>query len=857
MPLVPVALLLCAGITAGRYAPVPLGVWVVLGLTLLMAGLISLTVWRLPGLARAVLGACVLAGGACLGMLAYHYVPDDHVVAFMPGRSAPLATLTGEVVTAPQIEQEPESSFRAYPQPPRVLFLLKADSINTNQGPTPCQGLVRVRVADPAMPLEAQPDSASQDDDEPSAASESAQAGRETSVDDLVWTLRPGQRVRIPGRLSRPSAPANPGQYDWRTSARRDGLLADLNSPAPAAVEILSPPPSGLQRILWHIRVQANQHLQADSGYTNRLLLHALVLGQRDRALNDLNDAMTRAGVVHFLSISGQNLTVLLGFLYLLLRLLQVPQRPAAVLVMMLLGMFLLVAETESPLLRASIMAAIVAIGLIAGRRASTANLLSAAAIVLLVVEPMELFRPGFQLSFGIVAGLLILYHPVRSLLFGRWLSRRGLMVFRQDRGARRWLWHTGLEWTSRAVSASVAAYLASLPLVAYHFGLLTPLAAVFTLLLAPLVSVTLVVGYLQLVLAWPVPKLAGMLASPLGLLTDWLSKLSEWMGGLPLICVDLYPVPVWAAGLVGVAILAAGYRRHLRLSRAWATVMVLAAATFVTAMTQLPAGETGKAELSVLDVGSGQCAVLRCPSGRTVILDAGTQGGFDPYERALQPFLRQMRWPMPSAAFVSHPHVDHYNALPGLLAQHNLSQTFVNDTFETADPREAGPARLVREFAAAGTRVRVLTRGQTVQLDDQTRVTVLWPPPASQGYQLADPNDTSLVLRVDCAGLRLLLPGDIGELAQRRLLELSQDELRAEVLILPHHGRYDLSLPELLAAVDPKIVIRSSVARRGSAAEKIPALTVHRRFLSTNSDGCITVSLDPGNLQAVGWREP
>lgn len=587
----------------------------------------------------------------------------------------------------------------------------------------------------------------------------------------------------------------------------------------------------------------------------NTLLLRTLILGDRHAALDPLNEAMLRSGTAHLLSISGQHLTILLGFLYLLMRLAALTPRRAAMAVLVLLAGYLLVADAQAPLLRSALMAAAFCLAVILGRSASTANLLAAAAIALLAADPRELFRAGFQLSFGTVAGILLLYRPVERLLFGRWLGRRGLMVFRDEQRIRRWFNDRGALILIRSVSVSIAAYLASVPLVAYHFGLLTPLAPLATLVLLPVVALTLVAGYLQLLAAWAVPNLAASLSPALAGLTGATSALAGVLGSVPGTALPLRPVPVWAALAMAAAMAAAAQRARLGISRAWATTGLVAVVGIVAVATQAPPSATAEAELCVLDVRRGNCAVLRAPDGRTYLFDAGTISGFDPDRHVLAPFLRARGWPDPSAAFVSHANTDHFNALPGLLERSGLPELFVHDAFVAA-AEDGGAARvLLRQCTRAGTSVHLVQRGRRVRLDERTSVTVLWPPPAATGHVFEEANDSSLVLRLECDGLRVLIPGDIEHLAQSLLLGLPPEELRADVLILPHHGGYSPVLAEFVSAVRPRCLIRSSVPRHGDAEAQVPALSAGREFLSTDTDGCIRVRFTREGLVVVPHR--
>lgn len=820
-PLVPAALLLAAGIILGRYGPLPMGALIIAAAALWLAGVLAFRRPDQAPLRAACFAAGLLATGACMGYQGWRAVPANHLAAFVPAGQAPLATLEGQVVTTPTLLDPSDDSpagWEAYPRPPRTQFLLEVAAVSTLRGLRPCQGLVRV------------------------------------NVDELTWRLRPGQTVRLYCRLHRPAGPRNPGQRDPRTAAHLGGTFIQASCPAADAVEILAEPAAGPAAWLDRLKTHARQHLAYEGDYEGRLLAGAMVFGVRDPALRGVEEAMARAGIAHYLSISGMHMGLLVGMAYGLMRLARLSPKFAATCVLIFIVLYLLVTDPSAPLLRAAIMAAVFCLAAILGRSASTANLLALAAIVLLVADPNELFRAAFQLSFGIVAGILLLVKPLRGLLFGRWLELRGLMVFRQDERRRRWLWRTGLSWLATTVAVSAAAWLAGLPLVAYHFGRITPAGAILTLVLLPLVAAMLGVALAQLVLSGLAPNLAGSLGAALGAFSDSIVELTKAVQHLPWLSIELRPVPIWACALVGGTILLAAYAGHLRLRRRWAGALVIAAALLAGVATQTAARPIGQGELAMLDVGHGQCAVFRAPDGRVVLIDAGSRSLAEPYELALAPFLRAKRWPSPVAAFISHGEVDHYNALGPLLDRHAPRAVFANERFGRGDDIEPLLRRLLGRLDWHGSELRRLSRGQSVDLGKGLRLVALWPP-ASAAYNGLTLNDSCLVLRLECAGTRVLLPGDLQRLGQQLLLELPTADLRADILILPHHGSAAGSLDAFIAAVDPKIIIRSSGRRRDGAPEENAAAITAGQVFATDRSGCVSVNFTADGPVVVPYQ--
>jgi len=823
-PLAPVAVALACGIAAGRFVPLPVGLWAVLG----AAGLLTAIMTFRRGHLRLLTGLAVAVTIFCLAAVrsnrAYFSFSPSDIVTYSDHRPV-LATLRGQVADTPRIEEDQGAPVIGYRRPPTTRFVLQAEGISAHTGWRDVSGLVAVTIR--------------QRDDR----------------------LRAGQRVELAGWLSRIEGGDNPGQYDWSEPARRLGVWTTLTVPAPESVGLLTDHRSAWARATSRLRAAAREHLAGCGDLESGQLLNALIIGERHPVLRSLNRIMMRAGVAHYLSISGAHLGVFLGFVYLLCRIFALTPRRSAIAVLSVLGAYMVLAEPNSPLLRSAIMAAAICLATVFRRPYSALNALAGAMVVLLTAWPMDLFDAGFQLSFGIVTGLILLLRPTRQWLFGRWMKRRGLMVFRDSDRLRRWLYYTGAGWLIDAATMAIVAYAVSIPLVAYHFGFFSPYAGPLSALLAAPILAVLVPGYLSMALAAPMPNLSYAIGRLADSAADALAWMVRAMSDLPGLSFQLRPVEVWWVILCYAVLALAVLHRRLRLGRLVlaAGLLILAAAT---AYTQRTAPAPSSAELNILSVGGGQCVVLRCPSGKTFLLDAGSRSGMDVYGQALWPFLRYQRLPAPEAAFLSHANTDHYNAIPEFLQHHRLQRVYVNDAFGSQEneldstlPLGADLLHVLEDRRVPLLRLR---SGDVVRLDERTSIRVLWPPRGATDLLV---NDSSLVMLVTCDDTSVLLPGDIEETSQRSLVA---DKLlpRAEALIMPHHGGWKASLPDVLAAVNPRYVVASNSREpAGPADEEQPRQFYQRlrnsyRFYSTARNGWIRIRFGRGEIQVASMRE-
>ena len=818
-PLAPLAAALMTGIVAGRYMPIDTPAWA-LWAGLAVAAAAGLTLRPSARLAAVALMLAVVALGAIHCRIAWYRLPDDHIVTYAEPRRT-IASIRGRVVGSPATHTFAVEA--PYAREPVTSFDLSAEEILVAGQWRSVQGMAQVTV------LEADK------------------------------RIARGQRVELAGWISRVPPADNPGQRDPAEFARNTGRLVRFRVPAAAAVTVLAEN-SGT----WFQRVRdgagrwARERLVGPGESRPEFLMESLILGRRDPSLQGLQDAMSRTGVVHLLCISGMNLGIFIGFIYLLCRLGTLGRRQAAGVALACLSGYLLLAESQSPLLRSAIMAAALCVGAIVHRPGSSLNALALAAVVLLVADPADLFQPGFQLSFATVAGLILFQRPMRELLFGRFLRVRGLRVYREEQRVRRWLAHTGADMAIGAVTISILAWLVSVPLAAHHFGMISAVGAPLTLAISPLVTAALMCGYLGLAVAWA-PNLSHALCSSGSAAAEAMARVVDAAAALPGVAVDVRPVgPLWVLAAYAAIVLVIIHRR-LWLGRLWAAS---AAACLVgaTVLTQWPAPAPDAAELHLLAVGAGNCIVLRAPGGRTVVFDAGSLGRNDSGREILLPFIRHERLPMPSAAAISHANADHFNAIGALVDSGGAGDVYLNDYFGRVGDPASGPEvlDLMARFARRGSRVRRLTPGEVIAIDERTDVEVLWPPP---GRGDMETNDGSLVFRVRCDGQRVLLPGDISDAAQTALTA-RPEKIRADVLVLPHHGNWRATLPAFVAAVSPKVVVVSSpdrpaeTVKGGQAAKEFYAsLDARKRYYLTCMNGYIRVRFGRGDVTVTTQR--
>jgi competence protein ComEC len=654
-------------------------------------------------------------------------------------------------------------------------------------------------------------------------------------VDGEPPDLAAGCRVRVLGRGMRPPPPLNPNEFDFHERAQSLRCLSIVRAHSAECVRVLSRP-AVWSPLAWIDRLRdggvevLRRHLSPERAP----LAAALLIGSRESLPREESLEFLVTGTIHILSISGLHVGFLSLALFKVLRMLALPRGWSLVAVACCTGLYMVLVRAETPVVRATLLIWLTCLGAAIGRRSLATNSLALAAILVLLWHPPELFRIGSQLSFLSTAVLIGASAALPRADTDDPIER---LIERSRSPWERRLRRIGRQ-TFEMVVTGAAVWAVTAPVVASSFHLVSPVGLVLNPLIAPLVAVAMAWGFLCLVTA----TVSATLAAACGWACDGtlrcIGAVVSWAAGLP----GGYwwvagPPAWWVAGwyvLLAAILLVVSRERLTRIST-WGTV---AAAWVVVGWAGVAAPRLSclqHAELRgsqhagmrtvVAAMGHGCGIVVRSPTGRCLVYDAGRLGAPSAARRAMAGVLWHEGVSRIDTLVISHADTDHFNAVPELLERFAVREMVVPPPFLESDSWAV--REVLRLARAAGIPVRSATAGESFALDPLCRVRVLHPTASSddphvhevalkdaRGDAIATDNETSLVLAVESAGRRLLLTGDLEGQSLARFIASDPDS--CDVLVAPHHGSRTSLPPDIARATAADWVIVSGVGAAG-----------------------------------------
>lgn len=491
-------------------------------------------------------------------------------------------------------------------------------------------------------------------------------------------------------------------------------------------------------------------------------LVEGLAVGDETAQPEALAEQMRVAGLSHLTAVSGGNTSIVVGAVLLVATLLGLGLHARVLLAGAALGAFVVIVGPQPSVLRASVMAVVALLAIITGSRRTGLHALAFAIVALLVLSPALAASWGFALSVAATGGLITLAAPLVARWGAEGRVRRAV---------------------ASALALTIGAQVATLPLIAAFGDGLSLVAVPANLLAAPAVGPVTVLGLLAAIVGVVAAAPAHVLAQAAEPFAAWIAYVAEQTAAWPAATLP-WPGGLAGAGLAALVSVALVYAirrhrgRHERTGRPRSVVVgaIVIAALAVLAL-RLPerAGWPPPDWIAVAcDVGQGDALLLRGSSGGVVVVDAG------PDPRAVDQCLADAGVNRVELLVLTHPHADHVDGVPGVMAGRSVGAALVSPLREPIEQADKVDAWL------ADVPVSAARTGQRLLVDDIT-LDVLWPQRIIRGPESA-PNNASVVLLAEVRGVRLLLLGDV-EVAAQVALRTSRAGPGVDVVKVAHHG--------------------------------------------------------------------
>lgn len=512
-------------------------------------------------------------------------------------------------------------------------------------------------------------------------------------------------------------------------------------------------------------------------------ILAAMILGERQDMDPETKELYQVNGIAHILSISGLHLSFIGIGSYQFLR-----RRTGSYLAGGLLGigfllLYILMIGTGVAVLRSLVMFLIRVGADMTGRVYDMVTALAAAAVVVILWQPLSFYDGGFQMSFGALLGMWIL----------------GELAGMSEKGPCRIQTKTILK---QALRASVGVQMILFPVTLYHYFEFPVYSFLLNLLVIPLMSVLLFAGMAG--------SLLYMAAEPAGQAVIWLcGRVLDIYESSCRVALSL-PGSRLVTGRPDMAVIcfyygALGLTIVLWVLHKKREAFVPVLAGIAALILAKPVSGMGRVEITVLDVGQGDSIFIRAAEGTCILVDGGSSDVSQAGRYRIESFLKARGVKKLDYVFVTHGDSDHMNGVEELLDRQKTGVQMECLVLPATGFWDEELRALAGKAESQGVSLAVMERGQALFRGGMT-VTCLQP---GEGDELEPGNGASLVLDLSCGAFDMLLAGDVegeGESLLMERLEKTYDVLKAA-----HHGSRNSTCEDFLERAGPQAALISA----------------------------------------------
>lgn len=564
-----------------------------------------------------------------------------------------------------------------------------------------------------------------------------------------------GDTVHLEGQLKPPRPPGNPGQFDFQAYLANQGIYYNLNIKKAANAHLLSSAPPLISWIDSQ-RSRAEKLVRQVLPAEEAAILLGMIWGGRTGIDDRQYEDFQKTGIVHLFSVGGLHVGFLLVLINWLVSLSGAGSKGRFIAGVSGLLLYGTMVGWPPPVMRAVLMGILGLLAYLSGRENGLLNGLSLSGAIILLVDPALLFDLSFQLTMLATGGIVCLFPQMRTLF-----PRRSLLI--------------------DLALIPISAELAIIPLVAYHFNILTPGSIITNIGTTYLSGAAVILGFVASLLSGVSSSLAALFLYPAGMFIQLILAIVAGVKALPgaylyvatptVLGVSLY-YAIMTLAFISLRIEAwrAMFRPAVGLCFIWLMVLVLPAQFL----------NRGQVEVVFIDVGQGDAILVKSPGGRFILVDGGGSQFFDVGADVVLPYLHHRGIRNLDMVISTHPDLDHVEGLTKVIAEMPVTCLGLPASLAEAEDYQA----LYDTAAQRQIPIVYLYAGQSLQLEEDFHMDVMHPQKENND---GDSNQNSLILLLGYERFTALLTGDVP--AEELVSIGDRVSPPLTILKLPHHG--------------------------------------------------------------------
>jgi competence protein ComEC len=643
------------------------------------------------------------------------------------------------------------------------------------------------------------------------------------------YSISYGDRISFHGELQKPLGKRNPGGFDYQLYLKGKGITAYMYAT--------------YEEVVLYNENQGNLFIQSGIKVRNRLmeiidaylpsqtagLLKGILLGNREGLSTEEKEGFRKAGLSHILAVSGMHVGFLLLQFHFLFRFIFINKRVANGFIILLLWGFVLVTGFQPSVLRAVLMASVVLLEKILRREPDLYSSIAFAAMILLILNPYQIFQVGFLLSFSATLGIVMFHQKIKNKI-SYWKFP---------------------ELFKNIFSGTLSAQIGIFPIMAWFFNSVFLSSVIANFLVFPILGIVHFLGVMMVLVGSFNLSITSPIASSI-------ATLEHLLLGFVLFVAKLFSEIDFGVFMVKtpslffifayIIFLLILYHAPKIIKKYKEKIFGIGVIFFL--MIAIGKLLFDPMEVVFLDVGQGDAIFMRTPLGKTILIDGGgyaANGTSDMGKSVVIPFFHHRGIRKVDLMVSTHSDADHLLGLLSVLKEFPVKNLIIPAVGD-------GDEALYSQLENMDLKATKVSLGDIIHVEKNIWIEILHP---QEGVDLqVGNNENSIAFKLNMKEVSFMLTGDIYMESEKKMIEAGGD-LSSEVLKIAHHGSKTSTSQEFLNEVNPKIAV-ISVGRNnryGHPTREVLDRLMHEniKIYRTDKHGAVILKTRGKNIRA--WK--
>lgn len=584
-----------------------------------------------------------------------------------------------------------------------------------------------------------------------------------------IPSIKYGDSLYIEGEFKQPEEARNYKGYNYKQYLKTKKIIGTVE--LEKAKILKSSNGSFIHNIQKYIKDTINGTLTDEEGN----LLLAILLGDKDKLSEDIQERFKTSNLSHMLAVSGAHVSyIILGLTYVLQNSIIGKKNEKIVCIIFLL-FFMAITNFTPSVTRACIMAVLTLFSGIIYRKSDVYTNISVAALITLIFNPYNLLDLGFQLSYGGTIGIIIFIKRIQE-------KKSNSKV---------------INYIKQMALVSIYANIIIIPIMMYHFNTVSFTFIISNIMASPILGIIVITGFLFIIASITVKPLTRLIAIFIKPILSILIKISQICSKLPfsnILVVTPYMFNV--ISYYAIILYCIKSKKNNKCKIIICLLIVLILINFIIYI--FPQ----KLRIFFIDVGQGDSTLIITPDKKTVLIDGGGSDSFDVGEKVLLPYLLDRRILKIDYVLISHFDTDHCGGILTIMEKVKVKNIIISEQAEHSENYERFKKLMIHKKI----RLIEVKKGDKIKIGRYSEFKILFP--TSRLLSENTLNNNSIVAQFNYNNFKMLFTGDIEKLAEQQILKAEKAEIRADILKVAHHGSKTSSIPEFIKAVKPKIAL-------------------------------------------------